>query len=59
MFQSRLPSVYARGLETFMPTYGLLDIVPKGRNEGHLDWPMQWIRHRDRYPHVVGDASNE
>ncbi len=52
-------SVYARGLETFMPTYGLLDIVPKRRNEGSLDWNMQWIRHRDRYPHAVSDATNE
>lgn len=52
-------SVYARGLETFMPTYGLLDIVPKGRDEASLDWNMQWIRHRDRYPHVVGAATDE
>lgn len=52
-------SAYARGLESFMPTYGLLDIVPKGRDEGNLDWSMQWIEHRDRYPHVVGHESDE
>ena len=27
----------------------LLDIVPKGRDEEGLPWPMAWVRHHDRY----------
>ncbi len=42
-------STYGRGLESFIGTYRLLDIVPRGRDEDALDWPMQWIRHHDRY----------
>jgi len=29
--------------------YNLLDLVPKGRDEGELPWPMVWIRHHDKY----------
>jgi predicted dithiol-disulfide oxidoreductase (DUF899 family) len=41
-------STYARGLDIFLGTYHLLDIVPKGRDEegGQI---MGWLRHRDRY----------
>lgn len=42
-------STYARGLETFMDTYRLLDVVPKGRDEEGLPWGQDWVRHRDKY----------
>ena len=42
-------SSYARGLESFLGTYRLLDIVPRGRDEDGLAFSMAWIRHRDRY----------
>jgi predicted dithiol-disulfide oxidoreductase (DUF899 family) len=46
---------YSRGLEAFMATYALLDVVPKGRDE-NPEKPMNWVRHHDRYenPVVVG-----
>lgn len=45
-------SAYARGLETFIGAYNLLDIVPKGRDEAH---GMKWVRHKDNY----GDGANK
>ncbi|MEM9193482.1 MAG: DUF899 domain-containing protein, partial [Myxococcota bacterium] len=42
-------STYARGLEAFNATYHLLDLVPKGRDEGTLDFTMAWIQFRDDY----------
>lgn len=42
-------SSFGRGLDMFISTYHYLDIVPKGRDEDRLDWPMQWIRHHDKY----------
>ena len=42
-------SAYARGLENFLTTYHLLDIVPKGRDEGNFSYGMEWLRHKDRY----------
>jgi predicted dithiol-disulfide oxidoreductase (DUF899 family) len=42
-------SVYARGLEQLMPTYKILDMVPKGRDEDQLPFSMVWVRHHDRY----------
>lgn len=42
-------SSYARGLDLFITAYNLLDIVPKGRDEGSLPYTMHWIRHHDRY----------
>ena len=42
-------SAYGRGLETFIGAYDLLDIVPKGRDEGGLAYGMEWVRHHDRY----------
>ena len=42
-------SAYARGLENFITAYHLLDIVPKGRNEGGFSYGMEWLRHKDRY----------
>lgn len=42
-------STYARGLDILLPTYNLLDMTPKGRDEDALPHPMAWIRHHDRY----------
>lgn len=41
-------STYGRGLDAFLGTYALLDLVPRGRAEDP-DAPMSWIRHHDRY----------
>lgn len=49
----RTYSTYGRGLEISMGTYPLLDVVPKGRDEAKLDYGMQWVRHHDRYKHVL------
>jgi predicted dithiol-disulfide oxidoreductase (DUF899 family) len=46
-------STYGRGVELIMATYDLLDIVPKGRDEAKLDYGMEWVRHHDRYQHVL------
>ncbi|HKD99818.1 MAG TPA: thioredoxin family protein [Planctomycetota bacterium] len=43
-------SAYARGLDHLLVAYGVLDLVPKGRDEDALDFPMAWVRHHDRYP---------
>lgn len=45
----RTYSTYGRGVEAVMATYSLLDLVPKGRDEDELGFPMEWIRHHDRY----------
>jgi predicted dithiol-disulfide oxidoreductase (DUF899 family) len=42
-------STYGRGLEVAMTTYGLLDLVPKGRDEAGMEYGMAWLRHHDRY----------
>jgi predicted dithiol-disulfide oxidoreductase (DUF899 family) len=42
-------STYARGLDPLVCTYTLLDLVPNGRDEDHLAFSMQWVRHHDRY----------
>jgi len=42
-------STYGRGLEPLIGTYTLLDLVPKGRDEDHLGFPMEWVRYHDRY----------
>jgi predicted dithiol-disulfide oxidoreductase (DUF899 family) len=41
-------STYARGLDIFLTTYHLLDLVPKGRDEDDIPI-MSWLRHHDRY----------
>jgi predicted dithiol-disulfide oxidoreductase (DUF899 family) len=40
-------SAYRRGVEAMMGTYTLLDLTPKGRDEGA--GPMAWVRHHDGY----------
>ena len=42
-------STYSRGLDMLIGTYHYLDLVPKGRDEDHLSWPMEWVRHHDTY----------
>lgn len=42
-------STYSRGLDLLLGTYNFLDLVPKGRDEAHLEYGMQWVRHHDRY----------
>jgi predicted dithiol-disulfide oxidoreductase (DUF899 family) len=43
-------SAYARGLESLLGVYTLLDMTPKGRDEDQLPFTMAWVRHHDRYP---------
>src|SRR5271165_423266 len=50
-------STYGRGVELLMGTYRILDLVPKGRDEDHLGFPMEWVRYHDRYgTHEFADA---
>ena len=42
-------SAYARGLDMFITAYHYLDIVPKGRDEEHLSYTMEWVRLHDAY----------
>jgi len=42
-------SAYGRGVEVMIGTYPMLDLVPKGRDEGNLSYTMEWVRHHDRY----------
>ncbi len=42
-------SCYARGLDTLNSTYHHLDLVPKGRDEAELPYPMAWVRRHDCY----------
>ncbi|HEY4081288.1 MAG TPA: DUF899 domain-containing protein [Burkholderiaceae bacterium] len=41
-------SRYGRGVEVMMGTYDMLDLTPKGRDEG-TGGGMYWVRHHDRY----------
>src|SRR5215469_5143403 len=47
--KERTYSTFARGGETVLNTYNYLDLVPKGRDEDGLYFPMAWVRHHDRY----------
>ena len=42
-------STYARGLDILVGTYNVLDMAPKGRDEGALPWSMAWVRRHDEY----------
>lgn len=42
-------SCYSRGLDMMNLAYQFLDLVPKGRDEAGLSFPMAWVRHRDSY----------
>jgi predicted dithiol-disulfide oxidoreductase (DUF899 family)/uncharacterized protein YndB with AHSA1/START domain len=43
-------SCYARGLDMLNVAYHHLDLVPKGRDEAGLPYPMAWVRRHDSYP---------
>ncbi|MEZ4661338.1 MAG: thioredoxin family protein [Caldilineaceae bacterium] len=42
-------STYARGLDMLNVAYHYLDLVPKGRDEENLPWPMAWLHYHDSY----------
>ena len=42
-------STYGRGDEKGLGTYMLLDLTPKGRNEGTDGNLTNWVRHHDKY----------
>ena len=42
-------STYARGLDMVNGAYHVLDLVPKGRDEAGLAYPMEWLERRDAY----------
>jgi predicted dithiol-disulfide oxidoreductase (DUF899 family) len=42
-------SCYARGLDMLNTAYHYLDLVPKGRDEAGLAFPMAWVRLRNQY----------
>lgn len=39
----------SRGIDALNGAYQLLDLVPKGRDEAGLPWPMAWVRRHDEY----------
>lgn len=47
-------SAYGRGVDQLMGTYRILDLTPKGRDEGDLEYTMAWVRHHDRYDSEAG-----
>ena len=42
-------SCYARGLDMMNGTYHYLDLIPKGRDEANLSYPMEWVYRHDQY----------
>ena len=40
-------SSFGRGVEASNGTYSLLDLLPKGRDEGSLPWTMAWVGFSD------------
>jgi predicted dithiol-disulfide oxidoreductase (DUF899 family) len=42
-------STYGRGLDLMNAAYNLLDLVPKGRDENALSYPMAWVKLHDQY----------
>jgi predicted dithiol-disulfide oxidoreductase (DUF899 family) len=42
-------STYGRGGEVFLPVYGWLDVVPKGRNETKKGNLTDWVMRLDLY----------
>ncbi len=49
-------STYARGLDPIRAAYQLLDLVPKGRDEGP-GFAMSWVRRHDQYAGPVRDSA--
>jgi len=52
-------SAYSRGIDILNPAYNYLDLVPKGRDEAELEWPMAWLRYHDRYEDKSGNTRRE
>lgn len=42
-------STYGRGIDAVNTAYQLLDLVPKGRDEGGLEFTMAWVCRHDEY----------
>ena len=42
-------SCYGRGIDALIGAYQFLDLVPKGRDEAGLAFPMGWVRRHDQY----------
>ncbi|MGO4571002.1 DUF899 domain-containing protein [Microvirga sp. 2TAF3] len=42
-------SCYRRGIDMMNTAYHYLDLVPKGRDEADLPYPMAWVALRDQY----------
>jgi len=42
-------SCYARGIDMVNGAYHWLDLVPRGRDEDSLAFPMEWVRRHDQY----------
>jgi predicted dithiol-disulfide oxidoreductase (DUF899 family) len=42
-------STFSRGLDPLNTAYQLLDLAPRGRDEGNLAWSMKWLRRHDSY----------
>jgi len=42
-------SCFARGLDMLNGAYHLMDLVPKGRDEGELPYSMAWLSRHDEY----------
>ena len=42
-------STYSRGIDPLNAAYQYLDLVPKGRDEGELEFSVSWLRRRDEY----------
>ena len=42
-------STYSRGLDLMIGAYNWLDIAPRGRDEGGLEFSMSWVKHHDKY----------
>lgn len=45
-------STYGRGAEPLLAVYAMLDMVPKGRDEDALPYPMAWVKRHDQYEAV-------
>lgn len=42
-------STYSRGVDMMNGAYHFIDLVPKGRNEADLPFPMAWLERHDQY----------
>jgi predicted dithiol-disulfide oxidoreductase (DUF899 family) len=42
-------SCHGRGIDMVNGAYQFLDLVPKGRDEDDLKFPMEWVRRHDQY----------